>query len=397
MKTYSLTHLSDQTLLRALAALAAQDCATTAELVAHIAEVDARRLYVPAGYPSMYLYCVQELHLSEQAAYRRIHAGRTARRCPALFTALAEGRLHLTAIEMLAPYLTPENADDLLAAATHLSKAALEQLLAQRFPRPDLPACLQALAPPMGQLSPARVAGCEPPAAAPVGTPGPAEESLAPPAPERHEIPAEQLSPARVEAPAARPKLTALAPARFALQLTLGQETHDKLRHAQALLAHRLPSGDLGAVLDRALDALIRELEKTKFAATRTPRPAQRRASANPRHIPAHVKRAVWQRDGGRCTFVSEAGHRCAARTFLEYDHIDPVARGGEATAARMRLRCRAHNQFEAERVFGVGFMGGKRDQARRRRELRGRPPFGPLKVPSEQRVQASHPGSGPG
>ena len=68
MCTYSLSHLSDGALLRDLAALVAQDRATTARLLAHIAECDARRLYLPAAYPSMFAYCVHELRLSEDAA-----------------------------------------------------------------------------------------------------------------------------------------------------------------------------------------------------------------------------------------------------------------------------------------------------------------------------------------
>jgi hypothetical protein len=72
----------------------------------------------------------------------------------------------------------------------------------------------------------------------------------------------------------------------------------------------------------------------------------------------------VWARDGGQCTFVSDAGHRCPARTRLEYDHVEPVARGGTATVQGMRLRCRAHNQYTAEREFGAGFMARKREAA---------------------------------
>jgi hypothetical protein len=49
----------------------------------------------------------------------------------------------------------------------------------------------------------------------------------------------------------------------------------------------------------------------------------------------------------------------------LEFDHIDPVARGGQPTVERMRLRCRAHNQYEAERIFGTEFMRHKRQAAR--------------------------------
>ncbi|MFI5372539.1 MAG: HNH endonuclease, partial [Candidatus Eisenbacteria bacterium] len=72
-------------------------------------------------------------------------------------------------------------------------------------------------------------------------------------------------------------------------------------------------------------------------------------------------------RVGGQCTFVAESGHRCEARTRLEFDHVHPVARGGDTTAANMRLRCRAHNQYAAERVFGKAFMRGKRENARAR------------------------------
>src|SRR5438093_12461077 len=107
MQRYSLAHLSDPDLLRGLAALVAQDRVTTAALLAHIAEVDARRLYLPAAYPSMFAYRVHELRLSEDAACKRINAARVARQFPAIFEALADGRLHLSAVVLLAPHLTP--------------------------------------------------------------------------------------------------------------------------------------------------------------------------------------------------------------------------------------------------------------------------------------------------
>jgi hypothetical protein len=80
------------------------------------------------------------------------------------------------------------------------------------------------------------------------------------------------------------------------------------------------------------------------------------------------VKRAVWERDGGRCTFVGTGGKRCDARAPLEFDHVDPLARGGQATVDGIRLLCRAHNQYAADRVLGSEFMRGKRQQARERR-----------------------------
>jgi hypothetical protein len=316
-------------------------------LVAHIAEIDARRLYVPAAYPSMYLYCVHELHLSEGSAYKRIQAARTARQFPAIFDALAEGYLHLTAVNLLAPYLTPENAEALLEAAGHKTTREIEQVLAERFPRSEMLPLVQAI-----PSSPPLPGGQRPP--------------------ELHEACASDgiragsgLSARRV-APIPGSNSTPVAPERFLLQLTVAQSTHDKLQYLKELLSHQVPSGDLAEVLERTFDIAIRQLEMRKFAATSRARRSQLQTTGW-RHIPARVKLAVWERDGGRCTFMSASGHRCGSRRFLEFDHRDPVALGGQATVEQVQLRCRTHNQFAAECAFGAQFMKRKRDEARAR------------------------------
>src|SRR5438034_6916277 len=83
-----------------------------------IAEIDDRKLYLRESYPSLFAFCVHELRLSEDATYRRITAARAARRFPSILVALVEGRVHLAAVLMLAPYLTSANAEELLVAAT---------------------------------------------------------------------------------------------------------------------------------------------------------------------------------------------------------------------------------------------------------------------------------------
>jgi hypothetical protein len=300
----------------------------------------------------MYLFCVQELRMSEDMACKRICAARAARRFPAIFEAVAEGRLHLSAVVTLAPHLTPETAGGLLAAAAHQTRVGIELLLAERFPKPDVPTILRPVAPVAVAIEPGAGTDTSPTLSS---APGRIIPAVAP------------TPPLQVERPAAAPLRSAkpmpLSPGRFALQVTLDQATLEQLRHAQALLGHAVPSGDIAEVLKRALDALVEKLEKRKFA--RSDRPGPARGSANSRCIPAHVRRAVWKRDGGRCTFESDKGKRCESRTRLELDHVEPVARGGQATVSGIRLRCRAHNQYAAERTFGSEFMRAKREQGR--------------------------------
>ena len=158
-----------------------------------------------------------------------------------------------------------------------------------------------------------------------------------------------------------------LSPGRYELRVTLDQESHDLLLQLQALLAHSVPSSDIPELLKRALKLAVRDAARRRYSATSKPK--AKRGSKNPRHIPATVRRAVHERDGDRCTFVSSTGRRCEERRFLELDHAHPAARGGQATVANLRLRCRAHNQYEAERTYGAGFMREKRQAARARNE----------------------------
>lgn len=331
MRTYVLTHLSDSALLHGLNALVARE----------------RRLYLPAGFTSMHAYCVGKLRLSEDSASKRIQVARVARDLPALFDALANGRVHLTGLGLLAPHLTAGNVDDLLSEATHKTKSEIERLLARRFPGNE---CMELVdvfhAPRTAAPESDGVAIHEPSLSAEIG----------------------EHAPAHVVALAPPTRVKPLAADRHSLTLTLDNEGYELLRYAQALLSHQIPSGDLAQVIVHSLRELVSRAEKQKFAKTTRPRAGSQRPSQNPRYIPARVKRAVYERDQGRCTFIGEEGHRCGTRARLEFDHILPVARGGRATVENLRLRCRGHNGLEAERVFGASFMKSKRDAARQAR-----------------------------
>jgi hypothetical protein len=296
----------------------------TAKLIASLMELDARKLYLAEGCSSLFTYCTNVLHLSEHAAYGRITAARTAQAFPIVIDLLADGAITLTTVKLLAPHLTPENHATLLVEARHKSKRQVEELAARVAPRPAIPATVRKLP---EHKAPA-VARAET-----LLTPNPAQVAVASP------------RPAEV-----RP----LAPERYKVQFTVSKETHDKLRRVQDLLRHTVPNGDPAIIFDKAVSLLLTALERTKLAATDRPR-SPRATAASSRHIPAGVKRTVWQRDGGRCAFVGTNG-RCRETGFLEFHHLVPFADGGETSAANIELRCRPHNAYEAEAWFGPEF-----------------------------------------
>ena len=137
----ALGDVPDDELLRRLDELVRQSRRVEADLVAHIGEVDERRLFARQAFPSMFVYCTQALHLSEAEAYRRITVARAARRHAGLLAMLRDGRLHLTGMALLVPLLTPQNRDSVLARATHRSKREIEELVAEFDASAGRPVC----------------------------------------------------------------------------------------------------------------------------------------------------------------------------------------------------------------------------------------------------------------
>jgi 5-methylcytosine-specific restriction endonuclease McrA len=337
-----LAALSDDDLVKRVNDLAACERRASVALIRSLVEFDKRRLYLREGCSSLFGYCTQMLHLSEGSSYNRIEAARAALRYPKVLESLDRGDLTLTAVRLLAPHLTPANHSEVLAAAKHRSKQGVQELIASLNPRPAVATIIRrAPQPSNGDTTPAVAAAQE--LRASVTT----TEAVSPPASSaRQDVAATQAPQCRATV------VTPLATELYRLQVTLPRETHDKLRRAQALARHALPGGDVGSILDRALTLLIDDLERRRFAHVASPQPSRGDGTASGRHIPAAVRRAVWQRDQERCAFVGRAG-RCRETAFLEFHHLTPYATGGDATVENIQLRCRAHNQYEARLFFG--------------------------------------------
>jgi 5-methylcytosine-specific restriction endonuclease McrA len=318
--------LSDGDLVAEVTRLAGCERHATAHLIAALAELDARRLYLGQGCSSMFTYCTQVLHLAEHAAYNRIEAARAARRFPVILTLLADGSVHLSSVRLLAPHLTQENHADILREASHKSKREVEQIAAGLQPQPDVAASVRKL--PITRTTPA---------------------SVQPRTPDSPQVAISATS--VVSAAPSRSEVAPLAPERYKVQFTVGRETYEKLRRVQDLLRHRVPNGDPAVIFERAITLLLEDLEKKKIAATERPRTVMR-VDKHSRYIPAEVRRTVWARDDGRCRFEGPQG-RCTETGFLEFHHVHPFAAGGTTTADNLELRCAAHNRYEAEQYFG--------------------------------------------
>jgi hypothetical protein len=339
MSNHTPSHLTNTELTEALVRLAKSGRDTTVCLVTHLAEADARDLHLAAGFPSLFAYCTEVLRLSEHEAYHRILAARTARKYPRILAMLGEGTLNLTTVRLVAPHLTDESADRLLDVAAGRSKRQVEELVARHAPRPDVPSSVRKL--------PVKTTSSSATSVSSVATPTVPDEVVAVGSP-----PTVAVTPVT---PPARPTVVRpLAPERYEVRFTASAEMCAKLRRAQDLLRHAVPTGDTATVVDRALTLLIQDLERKKFATTDRPRPS-RGTSGSPRKPPAHVRRAVSRRDAGCCAFVGASGRRCETCAFLEFHHVIPYAMGGEGTVENIQLRCRAHNGYEAGLFYGEG------------------------------------------
>jgi 5-methylcytosine-specific restriction endonuclease McrA len=333
--------LSDRDLLAETTRAVGRERHATAELLALLGEVDARRLYLGEGCSSLFTYCTRVLRLSEPAAYSRITAARVARRLPATLTRLAAGEVTLTTITLLAAHLNEDNHASLLDTARHKSKRDVERLVAALDPQPDIAPSVRRLPVTAPSLITSERPGQTPH--------GPAAAAQAEASSVHRVVPSQPPPPPR------RPVIAPLALERYLIKVTVSSETHAKFDRARALLRHAVPDGNPAVILDRALTALVEQLERAKHAATSRPRRGPQRPSRG-RHVPAAVKRVVWARDEGRCGFVGTHG-RCAETSFLEFHHVVPFADGGATDADNLQLRCRAHNGYEAERWFGFEAM----------------------------------------
>jgi hypothetical protein len=343
-----------------LAALLADEHSALADFLTALADFDQTRAWSELGYTSLWVFLHRELGLSKGAAQYRRTAAELVQRVPEIVEPIRDGRLCLTVVVELARVLTPENQREVLPRFFHLSRQEAMEVVAELAPRP---------VPPLRQVTTAvRASAPEMPFVSAAARPAaPSTEAT------RETDPAEladfrgrlaDLTDAKSPAessgslpqpPRERSVVEPVTAELRRLHITVPRRLLEKLAAARDALSHSMPNATDDEILEAGLDLVLAAHAKRKGLVEKPRKvPPQSKGDA----VPAHVRRAVWLRAGGRCEYRLDSGEVCGSTYKLELDHYPiPKALGGPATIENTRLACRPHNVGGARDVFGNAVM----------------------------------------
>ena len=312
--------LSDEELVLSLKSACRKEISGTCEVLAHLIELDDRRLYLKLGYSSLFDYCLRALKYSESGAGRMVQAARTVRDYPQILELLGERKLSLATLGKVAGMLTKENVKDVLSKVEGKSIAETEIYMAQFKPRKEIRETIKPV------VLVAKRSG------------NPSQDQDLFSTPNVGSRPINELAEPPSQTAANSENL-------YQINFAIPERVMKKLEKARAMSrsGHRLSE-----LFEKLLDAY---LDKA------TPKRAAKPRAVKTRHIQKAVKNEVFERDGHYCSYVATDGTRCNAKISLELDHRTPFALGGGRKADELRLMCSRHNRMVAEEVFGKECM----------------------------------------
>jgi hypothetical protein len=340
-----------------LADLFQRERTAMADFMLALADFDRERRWLDLGYSSLFHFLHRELGMSKGAAFYRKTAAELVQRFPEVVEPLRDGRLCITTVIELAKVMTAENRHEVLPRFFHRSKSEAKAVSAALAPE-EAPARREVVT----QVKLMRLEEQRRPSTVqPV-------ELVKPDSRGTTTAEAEAVAHAPLSAPRpARDGAEPLTAELHRLHVTVSSRFLEKLEAARAALSHTHPSGSAEEILEAGLDLLL-ERQAKRHGFVKNPRDEERPCA--PDHVPARVKRAVWERDGGRCQWPLESGAVCGSTLRLEIDHIQPRALGGPSTVSNTRLLCKVHNDLAARKVYGEAWMDRFTRQASKGGEL---------------------------
>jgi hypothetical protein len=320
-----------------LSDLLSREHVAMAEFLVQLAEFDRRKLWLDLGHCSLFAF-LRQLGLVKSSASYRTKAVELIQRFPAVIEPLRDGRLCLSTVYELSNVLTPENEGEVLPRFFGLSKQEAKELVAELKPVEDPPRrdVVTAVRIPAARSVAATLELCAAPSAnrTPVSSAGGSPDE-----------PVDANAPARcVNAPTShreRDRVEPLTAELSRLHATVSRQFLVKLDAARDALSHSHPGATMEEILGAGLDLLLAQSARRKGLVAR---PQRKLRPSKPGHIPAAVKRAVWERDRGCCQWPVDGGGVCGSTYQPEFDHQTPKALGGSATVDDIRILCRPHN-----------------------------------------------------
>ena len=293
-------------------------------LIAHISEVSRRRAHLELGYKSLFDYCTKYLGVSEGSAFLRMQVANFCRDFPKILECLSKNEISLTVAGLLCVHITEENCSKLLSDCKGKSKREVEEYLVGLRPKPIFKAMIR-------------------------------------------KTPVRKSNLAMAGAPAKSPgKVEPACPEVYNFRFSANKDFKEKLLRLAEVLGIENSEKNMQEVLEKALDlALDRKDPKKKLESRIKREESKESKKSSPvennsdslkrrsRYIPDRVRERVLQRASYRCEYTGPEGCRCTQRTGLEIDHKKPFARGGSHGESNLRILCKKHNGFQAERDFG--------------------------------------------
>jgi hypothetical protein len=326
-KTYfeTLESLSTEALDQSVVKLVRAENRSTALVIAHLAEMSRRKGALERGYKNLFDYAVRRLNLSEGSVALRLQVANVSRRFPQLLAAIAENRLSLTVAGLLAPHLTDENAEKLIAECAGMTKREAEEHLVKLRPKPTFTPSIRMIPSPIPE-SPREASAPSPP-------PRPSPSIFQPATPTAYNF-------------------------RFAAD----KEFKESFERLAEVLGVENPLQHMAEIFQKAVDIALDKKDPKRRLERRKERQARQESRPDEisRYISPEIRERVHDRGQYQCEFRSPDGRRCSSRTGLQIEHQRPFARYRSHEERFLKLFCAAHNRLAADRVYGKEFMDRK-------------------------------------
>jgi hypothetical protein len=297
----NLKNISDQNLLNKTRGLVREESRIITEILHHLREIEARKLFASLGYCSLFEYAVKDLGYCEASAQRRIASMRLIKELPKIEEKIKNGELSLSVVAQAQTYFRQEEKvgnrlsltkkKEIVKSLEGKSKREAEKVLLSMSSTPEI-----------------------------------------------H-----------------RPdQVRSFSETTSLLSFVASDETVRDLEQLKGLLGHQNPNLSLGELVALLAKRALKELDPAKQKQSVSPEKAESKSEVKRKPIPIAVQRLVWKRDGSRCTF-NHQGKRCESRYQLEIDHIQGLESGNEP--GNLRLLCRQHNAWAASQTYGLDHM----------------------------------------